>query len=66
MHAELHHLGALSLLVVQRQIIFLLAVGDGNDVGGFVNAALEFALVAKRIRIWIYWVDTGVTGLSES
>lgn len=40
------------------------AVGDGDYVGGFVDAALEGALVAGGIGIGVGRVERGVAGLS--
>lgn len=66
LHAKLHELVALALLVVSRQVVLLLAVRDGDDIGRFVDTTLQFALVAKGVGIRIYWIDGGVTGLAES
>lgn len=65
MHAELHDLAALALLVVGGQVVFLLAVGDGDDVGGLVDAALELALVAEGIWVRVNWVYVGVSSLAK-
>lgn len=47
----------MSLLVVARELVFLLAVGDGDDVRRFVNPALEISLVSSGGRVWIDGID---------
>ena len=65
LHAELHELAALALLVVGRDVVLLLAVGDADDVGRLVHAALPLALVAQRVRVRVLGVDGRVTRLAE-
>ena len=64
LHAELHHLSALALLVVGGQVVLLLAVGDGDDVGGLVDAALSLPLEAT-LGVGVLGVDWGVAGLAK-
>ena len=66
LETKLHEFIALSLLVVGRQVIFLLAVGNGEDVSWLIDTALQFALVARWVWIGIYWIDGGVSSLSVS
>lgn len=66
---ELHPLVALALDVEIWEGGLVAAVGDGDHVGGLVDATLELALVAARVGIGILGVETGgfgaVAGLSE-
>lgn len=66
METEFHKLIALALLVVAGQLAFLLAVGDGDDVCGLVDTALEVAFVSAACGVGIHGVNAGeVAGLVE-
>lgn len=54
---ELHPFVALPLHVVVWPSVLAGPVGDGNDVCGLVDAALERACVAARVEVGIRWVE---------
>lgn len=57
MQAELQELCALALLVLGWEVVFLLTVRDGDDIGRLVDTALELALVASWDWVWVDGVD---------
>lgn len=66
METEFHKLIALALLVVAGQLAFLLAVGDGDDICGLVDTALEVAFVSAACGVGIHGVNAGeVAGFVE-
>lgn len=66
LETEFHEFVALALLVVAGELVFLLTVGDGDDVCGFVDAALEVTFVSAGRGIGIRGVDAGeVAGFVE-
>ena len=56
----------MALLVARGEVVFLPTVGDGDDVGGFVDTALEGSFVAAGLRVWVRWVEWRISGLAES
>ena len=54
---KFHELIALSLGIVDREILLGLAVGGAEDVGRPVDSALELALVAAFVRVRVLWVN---------
>ena len=52
------------MLVGGGKVGFLAAIGDGNDVGGFVDAALERAFVTASRRVRVGGVEWGVPGFA--
>jgi hypothetical protein len=63
---KLHELVALSLLIIGREIVFLAAVGDGNDVGRLVDAALQRPLESAGIGVRVDGIESGIiAGLAE-
>jgi hypothetical protein len=52
----------LALLVIGWEIIFLLAVRNGYDIGRLVNATLEWLVIPDDwIWIRIFWIDLGIS-----
>jgi hypothetical protein len=67
LETELQDLGALTALVVDREVRFGATVTDGDDGSGLVNSALQLALVsARRVTgVWVGWVQWRVSFLPE-
>lgn len=59
LEAEFHKLVTLALLVIAGELVFLLTVGDGDDICRFVDTALEGAFVSASRGIGIRGIDAG-------
>lgn len=53
LQAELQEFVALPFLIIRREVLFLLAIGDRYDISRLVNTTPELALVATWVGIGI-------------
>jgi hypothetical protein len=60
LETELHDLVTLPSLVVDVEVLTS-AVGDGDDIRGLVNSALQLALVTSSLGVWVWRIDWGVS-----
>ena len=52
------------MLIGGGEVGFLAAIGDGNDVGGFVDAAFKGAFITASSRVRVGGVEWGVPGFT--